>query len=332
MGAVMTNAVALALVAEAIYGTEVVPTDALLITEQPQLTHDDSFDEDEYLSLNASSLAPDRQHNKLDLSATGIIGPMEDIVDGTPAPSLHALLIASGHTVATAGSAGSGNFVEYKPKSVGIGSATAYAFYKERTAGLLSVLKHIGLRVNWTLQIQPGSKMSLAAEGSALHSFPAPFAAATAPATQGKGLGGWAAKCLSATVDGRPVKLVSFELARGLEVGSEEDDVTACNDGVTEILADAGNIEATLVIEYDSALIAAAGPDNHIKASHDADIDHAVVITRDDGVQTWTLTMPKVRFLDMQTGDGDRNKTWELACRLQPTTGDDEYTMRWEVA
>lgn len=331
MGAVLAEAMAFSLAPEATYGTEVAPTDALLMTDQAELDHDDSFDDDEYVSLNASSLAPDRQHNKLDVSLPAVIGPMEDIINGTPAESLHALMLASGHTFTQFGTAGTGNFIEYKPTSVAIKSATGYAYYKERGAGLLSVLKHIGLRVSWTLQIQPGSKMTLSCEGSALHSFPEPFAAATAPATQGKGLGGWSSKCFSATIDTQPVKLVSFELQRGLEVGGEEDDVTACNSGVTEILADAGNIEATLVIEYDSALIEAAGPNNHIRASHDADIDHAIVLTRDDGVQKWILTMPKVRFLEMKEASGDRNRTWEIQCRLQPTLGDDEYTMRWEV-
>jgi hypothetical protein len=331
MGAVLAEAAALSLKPEVAYGTEVVPTDNLLFTEQPELTHDDSFDDEEYISLSASSLAPDRQHNKLDLSATGVLGPMNDIINGFIAESLHALMIASGHAFTQHGTAGTGNFIEYTPKSTGIGSATGYAYRKERTSGLLSVLKHIGLRVNWALQIQPGSKMALACEGSALHSFPAPFSAATAPATQGGGLGGWAAKCLSATIDGEDVKLISFELNRGLDVGVDEDDVTACNDGIAEILADAGNIEATLVIEYDSALIATSGTTNHIYASHAADVDHEVIITRDDGDQIWTLTMPKVRFLDMQEGAGDRNRTWEIQCRLQPTSGDDEYAMRWEV-
>lgn len=334
MGYIVANLGALAAIAETTYGVKVTPTDAMLVRDDADLTHDDSFSEQEILRLSASGVAPARQHNKLDASFTVNIGPMQDAINGSP--SIHPLLIASGHGVTYEGaSTGTGNFVEYKPISSGYGSATLVYFYKDESNGNRSTLDHLGFRANAIFTITPGEDFGLQIEGSALHSFPAAFATPTAPATQGKGLGSYPNKCWSATIDkgagAEPVRLVSLELNRGLEVGANTDDVTACGDGVSEIEVTAGNITGTLVIELEAKHVATSGDDNFWYAIHEADIDCVVVLTRDDGVQEVTITLPKVRFQDVQIASGDRRRQLTMGFIAQPTSGDDEYTVRWEV-
>lgn len=334
MGYVLANFGALAAIAETTYGVKVTPTDALLVRDDADLTHDDSFNEQEILRLSASGVAPARQHNKLDASFTVNIGPMQDSINGSP--SIHPLMIASGHSVAYEGTTpGAGNFVEYKPRSSGFGSATLVYFYKDESNGNRSTLDHLGFRGNAIFTIAPDEDFGLQIEGSALHGFPSVFATPTAPATQGKGLGSYPNKCWSATIDkgagAEAVRLVSFELNRGLEVVANTGDVTACGDGVPEIEVTPGNIVGTLVIELEAKHVATSGDDNFWYAIHDADIDCEVVLTRDDGVQSVTITLPKVRFQDVQIASGDRRRQLTMAFIAQPTSGDDEYTIRWEV-
>lgn len=321
--------------AETTYGVEVTPTDALLIQDDVDQTHDDVFSEVTTLRLSASGAAPARQHVKLDLSGTALIGPMQDAINGSP--SIHPLLIASGHSVAYEGTTpGAGNFVEYKPRSSGFGSASLRYLLKEDGAGNRSLLKYLGFRCTGTFSITPGEDFQFQFEGSSLHDFGAPFATPTAPATIGKGLGSYPNKCWTCTVEksggtAAEVKLVSFELVRGLEVVANQDDVTACGDGVAEIEVTAGQITATLVIDMEDDALATSGDNNVWYAAHSADIDWEVVLTRDDGVQSVTITIPKARFTTIQMESGDRRRQLNIPIICQPVSGDDEYTIRWEV-
>lgn len=334
MGYVLANVGALMAAAETTYGVKVTPTDALLVRDDADQTHDDTFNEQVTLRLSSSGTAPARQHNKLDLSATINIGPMADIINGSP--SIHPLMIASGHAVAYEGTTpGTGNFVEYTPKSSGFGSATLVYLYKDESNGNNSTLDYLGYRCNAIFSITPGEDFGVQVEGSGLHAFPAPFAVVTAPATYGKSLGSYPNKCWSATVDkgagAEAVRLVSFELNRGLEVVANTDDVTACGDGVAEIEATSGQIAGTLVIEMEAAHVATSGDNNFWFAAHDADIDCEIVLTRDDGDQTVTITVPKARFTEIQVENADRRRQLTMPFIAQPTAGDDEYTIRWEV-
>lgn len=333
MGYVLSGFGALIAAPETTYGTKVTGTDAMLVRDDADLNHDDSFNEVTELRLTSSGTAPERVHNKLDASFTLDLGPMQDIVNGTP--SAHPLFIASGHSVAYEGTTpGTGNYVQYKPKSSAFGSASLIYFYKDETTGFYSQVDHLGYRCNVTLSITPGEYFGLSVEGSALHEVPAPFASGTAPATYGLNLGRYTNKCWSCTIDNgggaEAVKLVSFELVRNLEVSANTDDVTACADGVDEILATSGAPTATLVIELESQHFATSGADNVWTSAH-AGTDLEIVLTRDDGDQSVTITLPKARVQDLQIGSGDRRRQITMALYLQPTSGDDEYTIRWEV-
>ena len=335
MGAVFDLFGSIPAAPEVTYGVEVVPTDALTVTGEPDSTHDDSFPEEELLRLSSSGRAPARQHNKLDLSFNVTLGPMADVINGRP--SWHPIMVATGHTWAQAGVAGAGNYIEYKPKSAGFGSATLYTFLKEDGAGLLSILKHLGSRGTFTFSIEGGSGPQLQVELSALHSFNTPFSALTAPTTHGLNLDPrtYTGKCWSVTLDSglgpEPAKLISFSLARNNEVTANEDDLTACADGVAEIEVEPGTITGTLVIEFEASHVAAAGPANYWREAHDADTDYEVVVARDDGVRRFSVTIPVARFGDIQQGTGDGRRQLTMAFTAQPTVSDDEYLIRDEV-
>lgn len=336
MGYVLAGFGALAAAVETTYGTKVTPTDALLVNDDADQTHDDSFSEVVTLRLSSSGEAPTRQHNKLDLSATVRIGPMNDIDSGQP--SIHPLMIASGHafTEAGVGGAGSGNFIEYKPRSSGFGSASLVYYYKDETTGNRSILDYLGYRCNATFSITPGEDFAIAAEGSALHGFPAPFATPTAPATYGLGLGSYPNKCWTCTIDkgagAVEVRLVSFELNRNLEIVANVDDVTACGDGVAEIEATSNAPSATLVFELEAAHITTSGSNNFLYDEHENGTPMEIVLTHDSGDgQTITITLPSAVAQDTQIGSGDRRRQVTMSLYLQPTSGDDEYSIRWEV-
>lgn len=335
MGAVYDLFGAISAAPEVSYATEVTPTDALTITGQPDATHDDTFPEQDLLRLSSSSVAPARQHNKLDLSFACILGKMNDAAQGKP--SWHPLMIASGHSYAGDATPGVGNFYEYKPLSAGFGSATLFRYLKEDASGHLSITKHLGFRCTWTLNIEPGSGPQLEVEGSAKHAFPSPFSALTAPATTGLNLTPltMTGKCWSVTIDmgagPEAAKLRGFQLVRGLEVIADEEDLTACADGITEIDLEPGPITGTLTIEFEAKHVAASGDDNFWRAAHDADTDAEIVVTRDDGEREFSITIPKARFQNIEEEEGDGRRVLTMPFIAQPTTGDDEYTIREEV-
>jgi hypothetical protein len=335
MGFVLANQAALVAAAETVYGTKVTSTDGLLVTDDADITHDDTFNEVNSLRLSSSGEAPARQHNKIDLSANVRIGPMQDVDSGRP--SIHALMIASGHafTEAGVGGAGSGNFIEYTPKSSGFGSASLIYYYKDESTGNRSTLDMLGYRCNATFSITPDEDFTIAVEGSALHGFPGPFATPTPPTGYGLSLGSWPNKCWSGTIDigggAENVRVVSVELVRGLEPTANTGDVTACGDGVSEIEATSGQIVGTLVIELEAKHLATSGTDNIYYAIHENDLDCELVLVRDDGVQTLTITVPKARFTEVQIGNGDKRRQLTMPFIAQPTSGDDEYSIRWEV-
>jgi hypothetical protein len=336
MGYVLAGFGALAAAVETTYGTKVTPTDALLVNDDADQAHDDSFNEVTTLRLSSSGDAPVRQHNKLDLSATVRIGPMQDIDSGRP--SIHPLMVASGHAFdeAGVGGAGSGNYIEYTPRSSGFGSASLVYYMKDETTGNRSITDYLGYRCNATFSITPGEDFAVQVEGSSLHGFPAPFATPTAPATYGLSLGSYPNKCWSLTIDkgaGPEVaRLVSFELNRNLEIVANTDDVTACGDGVAEIEATSGAPIATLVFELEADHLATSGDNNFVYDVHENPTDLEIVLVHDSGDgQTITITLPKARGQDQQIGSGDRRRQVTLALYLQPTTTDDEYSIRWEV-
>jgi hypothetical protein len=320
---------------EGSYGVEVVPTDALVVTGDVDSNHDDSFPEQELLGLSSSGIAPPRQHNKLDLSFNVLVGPMEDVDDGFP--SWHALMVATGHTWTQGGTAGTGNYIEYKPKSSAPGSATLYYYLKEDGAGALSILKHLGARGTFTFSIEGGSGPQLQMEMAALHGFMSPFSALTAPATTGLDLTplAYTGKCWGVTLDDgdgpEVAKLISFNLARNNEIIANEDDLTACADGIGEIELEPAPITGTLVIEFEAKHVAATGDDNFWRQAHDDDTDYEVILTRDDGSRKFTITVPKARFGDIQQGPGDGRRVLTMPFIAQPTAGDDEYAIRDEV-
>lgn len=320
---------------EVTYGIEVVPTDGLVITGEVDSNHDDSFPELEILGLSASSIAPPRQHNKLDLSFAVLVGPMKDVINGFP--SWHPMMVATGHAWTQGLAAGVGNYIEYKPKSSGAGSATVYYYLKEDGSGHVSILKHLGTRGTWTFSLEAGSGPQLQMELAAKHAFPSPFSALTLPATTGLNLTPltYTGKCWGVTLnDGggaEPAKLISFQLQRGAEILANEDDLTACGDGIGEIELEFGQITGTLVIEFESQHVAATGDDNFWRQAHDADTNYEVVLTRDDGARLFTVTIPKARFTDIQQGGGDGRRVLTMPFVAQPTVGDDEYKIRDEV-
>jgi hypothetical protein len=127
-------------------------------------------------------------------------------------------------------------------------------------------------------------------------------------------------------------RLVSFELNRNLEIVANTDDVTACGDGVAEIEATSGAPIATLVFELEADHLATSGDNNFVYDVHENPTDLEIVLVHDSGDgQTITITLPKARGQDQQIGSGDRRRQVTLALYLQPTTTDDEYSIRWEV-
>lgn len=328
MGLVFATFGALSAAPEVTYGVEVVPTEGMLIEGQAETTFDATFAEREYLSLTPSSFVAPRQNNKLDYSFAAIVGPMEDIIDGTP--GVHALLIAGGAVATLFGTAGSGNYARYAPG--GNGSATLYRYFKEDAASQLSVLPLVGARHNWTLNYEAGADITLNVEGGSLYAIPTAFSGATAaPVRTGKGLGPYASNCIAATLNGQPIEIVSLEFTPNLEISIQEDEITACDDGASEILSTAAPMTGTLTIKYDSDLIALAG-DNWIRQFLTTEDDYELVVTRDDGgTQTFTLTIPKLRPRDIQVEDGDVRKQWVVEFVALPTTTNDEYELSWDV-
>lgn len=328
MALVFANFGALSGAPEVTYGVEVVPTEGILVEGQPEYTFDSTFAEREYLALGPSAFVAPRQNNKLDISFAAVIGPMEDISNGSPA--VHPVLIAGGAVYTGDTTPGTGNFAQYRPG--GTGSSTLYGYFTADGGAGLSILKHIGTRLNWTLSLEPGSDLLLNAEGSALYAFPLAFnPAAVAPTRVGKALGPWPANCISATIDGETVPIVSFEFTPNNEIGIEEDAITACADGASEILLTPAPMTGTLTLKWDTALTAASG-DNWIRQFNDTEADYQLIITRDDGgTQTFTFTIPKFRPRALAIEDGDTRKNWTIEFVALPTTGNDEYTMRWDV-
>lgn len=330
MGKVFESLGALSAAVETTYGTDPTPTLGLLLIGQPDLNHDDSFPEEEYLSLSSVADVPARQHNKLDLSFKVALGPMKDVDSGQP--SVHPVLLACGMEIkdeAGAGGAGSGNYIEYGPSST-YKSATLYYYLKEDGASHLGVQQLLGYRGTFTLNITPGEAVNLDVEGQSKHKLRDAFSAGTAPASVGGGLGSYSAKCFAATLDGEDLEVLSMTLARGLEVGADTDAITNCADGVEEVTLTPGAITGTLVVPMTSELFAASG-NNFVRASHDAEVDHVFILTRDDGVTTWTLTIPVMRWRDMQETGGEDRKQMTIEFIALPTSGDDEFTMKWEV-
>lgn len=335
MGSVFDTRGALSAAPEVTYGVEVVPTDAMTVSGEVEATHDDTFPEQDLLRLSSSGIAPARQHNKIDISFTVLMGKMNDAVNGKP--SWHPIMIATGHSYLGDPDVGVGNFYEYKPISSGFGSATMYDYWKEDEDAELSITKYLGTRGTITITIEGGSGPQLQFEGSAKHAFPSPFSALTQPATFGLGLTPptMNGKCWGVTVDvgdgPEPAKLISFTLNRNNEVLANEDDLTACADGVPEIRLEAAQITGELVIEFNSAHVAATGDNNFWRRIHDNDIDCEVRVFRDDGEREFSITIPKARFTEVQQGTGDGRRQLTMPFIAQPTVADDEYTIREEV-
>lgn len=321
---------------ESVYGTDPVPTEGLRVIGQPGYDHDDSFEQQEYLQLENLSIPGDRQHNKLDLSFQAAMGYMEDIDQGSAA--LHAVLLACGFDVsdqAVSPTTGSGNFIEYQPVTSGYKSSTFYGYLKEDGAGKLSILKHKGFRGNFNLQVEGGSPILLDVSGSALHDFWIPFeddATNVPPARLGKGVAIHESDCITATIDGNVVDIVSFSYDPGYEVAVPESEITACDAGISEILLNDGIHTGQLVLKFRDTLIDGLGVADWLKQAHDADIDYAFVLTRDDGTQLFRITMPKMRWQSFSLDDGDAERmVVTIDYIAQADAGGDNATLRFEV-
>jgi hypothetical protein len=321
---------------EAAYGTDPIPTEGLKIVGQPTYTHDDTFEQPEFLQLENTSEAAPRQHNKLDLSFQCAVGYMEDIDDGLAAN--HEVYMACGfgiHDQAGVGAAGSGNYIEYRPLSAGYNSATFYGYLKEDAASELTILKHRGSRGGFNLQVEGGNPILQDVTLSALHGFWEPFAddLTNVPPTRiGRGVGYHESDCVTATIDGNVVEIVAFSYNPGYEAVVPENEITACDAGVTEIDLNDGDHTGQLTLKFNKSLIDGTDTEDWLKQAHDNDVDFAFVLTRDDGVQIFQITMPKMRFqsFDIQDGNNDR-KVVVIDYVAQADAGNDQCTIRHEV-
>lgn len=336
MGIVFDEFGALSGAVEASYGTDPTPTEGLYIQGQPNYQHDDAFEQQEYLELENSSRPGTREHRKLDLSFQNMLGYMEDIDGGNAAN--HAVLLACGfdvHDRAAGGTTGSGNFVEYRPVSSGYKSSAFYGYLKEDGAGELSILKHLGSRGNFNLNIEGGNPILLDTQIQALHDFWIPFdvAANNAPPTRlGYGVDIHESNCITATIDGNEIDIVRFSYNPGYEPSVPESDITACDAGISEILLNNGTHQGQLAIKFRDTLIDGLGTEDWVKQAHDADVDYAFVLTRDDGTQLFRITMPKMRWQGMQIESGDaERKIFVIDYIAQADAGDDNATLRFEV-
>ena len=300
------------------YGTDAAPTDALHILGQPDYAHDDTFEQDELLELSPSSKAGDRQHNKIDLSFQNPLGYLVDEVAAVSGS--HACLLAGGAKVHDAnGATGVGNFVEYRPTDVNFADVTFDGLLKEDGAGLLSRLKHLGSRGNFTLNVQGGSRITLDMAVQALHAFWEEFAALTPPATIGRGVKYFDSKCISATVKEKgsadtpfALGINSFSFSPNNEFEDQSDDIEACDTGVSEVIIQIGQMTGSMNLKFVDTLIANSNPGNWIRRVHDNNIDLEFVLTYNDGVNLFSATFPAMRWQDFQLASGNTRKNFDV--------------------
>lgn len=336
MGKVFSNYGALAAEVESVYGTDPTPTKSLRIIGKPTYNHDDQFEEQEFLLLDANAIPAGRKNVKLDLSGQSAISYMEDAVGGKP--DVWQILNAGACEVKGAGLAtGVGNFVEIGPKSSGFGSTALRGFKKEDAAGHLGYINHLGYRCNWTLNVQGGSPPTIDFEGSALHAFWTAFGAGVTAPTGflGDPANYIQGRCWTFEVDFSgggfvEVPFKSFSFSPNNEISIDEGDVTACATGVDEILLDSGTMTGTVNVVFTSELVATSG-NNYIRGWEEADQDSVFRLTYNDGVQMFRATFPKVRVQEMQLADGDTRDEYVLNFIAQADSGDDNFTFRWEV-
>lgn len=329
--------------AEATYGVKPTMADALYMSDFPSLTHNDVFDNVAFLALSPTTAPGDREHQSLSISFANWAGILVDQVAAISAS--HAVLVAGGAGVsATNGAAGVGNFVEYQPVSSGYGSSSFTVLFHDSANGELSAYDHLGTRGNWTLNIDGGNdRVLFDFEGQALHSFPQPFAAAAGlePSTQGYDIETFKNKCVTlevapfGTTTWTELPVESFSFSPNLEIVVDEDDITACDAGISEIQVEPSDAGAggSLVIKFRDTDIDLTDVANYIYDAHENDIDFAMRITVEDGAtatQRMRLTMPKVRWQDIQIADGNTTRVWNVEYIAQDDAGDDHYTLRFE--
>lgn len=321
------------------YGDDTPPTDALLLAGQPGYDHQDSFDDEEEFELYPTSKAGDREHNKLGLTFQNKLGHIVDIVAAISASD--AALQACGAVIkATNGTAGPGNYVEYGPTSAAWPDACLYGLQREDGAGNLSRLKHLGARGNFNLQIGGSGPVILDITLETLHDFWEEFAGTgtiPAPASKGRGVKHFTNKCVTAQVKERgsadayfQLGIDAFTFSPNNTFEDNSDDIEACDEGISEIIMDTGDMGGQITLKFLDTLIADSDPGNWVKRVHNNDIDLDFVLEINDGVNLFRISFPNMRWTTMQQGSGDSRKQWVVDYLAQALANNDNYLMRFE--
>jgi hypothetical protein len=323
----------------AAYGTDTEPVDAMRLAGQPGYDHQDTFENDEEFELYPTSSAGDREHGYLGLTFQNKLGFLVDQVAAISASD--AALQACGAIIKdTEGSAGVGNYAEYGPTSANWPDSVFYGLWREDGNGNLARQKHLGTRGTFNLQIQGTGAVILDLTLRALHGFYEEFAGVATipgPATKGLGVGFFKGKCVSAKVKERDSADAYFDLGIDAFTFSPNntfedntEDIEACDEGVSEIIMDPGEMGGQLTLKFLDTLIADTGPGNWVKRVHNNDLDLDFVLEINDGVNLFRISFPNMRWTTMQPGSGNSRKQFTVDYLAQALNGDDNYLMRFE--
>lgn len=330
-GIALSNFGLLAGITETTANTEETPTVGIQVVGQPSYSRDESFDAPEILKLAPDFTPGDRFKRKRDLSFQAAVTYMADLTSG----ELANLCVweASGWEVYDrAGVAGSGNYLELRFVDTPTKAATFYGYLKEAGAGKLSRVKHIGTRGNGTFVLEPGAGNAFRYdfEGGSKWAFWEEFAVVASPPTLDTSLL-HKASCWSATIAGVTVPLISFSATPGFEIALDPDQVTNCASGASDIPLEAGAANGAVSLKFDEDLITTSGGSNVIRDAIESNADVPVIFTRNDGVQLFSLTMPKVRLTEIGLGEGNDRLQFDCTMAIQPDAGGDAMTARWEI-
>lgn len=323
MGKVPSDIGAVAGAVEGSYGVDATPTVAMCLTGPPDLQHNDTFEAQEKLSPSRVEAPGARKDVDLDISMQSYV-----TILATSAPvegAHHPIMIAAGLNAVTSGTGASGTTVTYSPQNNSFGSSTFYNFDYETDSADVSLTRHLGTRGDLVFNFDPSNEyLLLDFTGKALHAFNEPYTTVTNPTDPG--LASFpidlTSACYDFTIDGTNVEVQSFSLTLNNEIQTQDPLLTDCG-GVSEIVISAGTPTFELVVVATTNLIANTSTDDFVRQAHAGNVDFAGVLTlqSDFNGQNLTLNMPKMRWQDMQEGEGNNDrKVWTIQGVLQEVT------------
>jgi hypothetical protein len=323
MGNVPSDIGAVAGAPEVTYGTDPNPTRAMRLTGPPTISDNDEFTNTEQLSPSRVTTPGARKNIDLDFGMQSYMTLLP--TTGTIHPQHHEILIAAGLNVVVVGVGASGTTYTVTPQNSGYGSSAFHSFDFNTADAEASLIKALGTRGDLVFSFDPSNEYPLLDfTGKSLATFNTPFGVVSLPVDPNLAIIPMDQKtvCFGFELDGNALALESFSLTLNNEFVSKDPGLTDCG-GSSEIVLKTGTPSFEMVLTSTKGLIDGTDTQDWIAQAQANDVDFAGVLSFQSPFngQTFTLTMPKMRFQGLAQGDGNNDlKAWTVTGVLSEVT------------